>query len=201
MPPRHVRLVGLLWVLAAAVVVQATPEQKLLDWLAQRGGQASTASSVAPLTRGCHSHTALHSNSAVHSPAPCADSYPPTWLHIRPQSHLSVGRPCDGCPRGARAARHIGAGEVVARVPANTTLELGDGSPVEQAYRLLGRLRTDAAFAAEFKPYLAALPGPEAVLSPETFSDADLWELQTPELVRRGGVLLCMRLDLHRWQD
>lgn len=108
-------------------------------------------------------------------------------------AHLVLGRSCPSCLRGALASRSFEAGEVVAQVPANSSIALGQGSTAEAALRLLQRLDRDAAFAAAFQPYLAALPGPDEVLSPETLSEAAIEELQTPELVRRSRAELIVR--------
>lgn len=80
---------------------------------------------------------------------------------------------------------------MIVRLPANLSIALGSGALAEQTYRLVERLRLDAQFNATFAPYLAALPGPGEVLSPELFTEDDLAVLQTPELVSApGGVRL-----------
>jgi hypothetical protein len=99
-------------------------------------------------------------------------------------AHFVLGSACPGCPRGALARHAFAAGDVVAQLPSNSSVELGQGSTAEVALRLLQRLASDTAFASAFQPYFSALPGADAVLSPELLSETQMEELQTPELVR-----------------
>ncbi len=46
-------------------------------------------------------------------------------------------------------------------------------------------MHEDTAFQETFALYMAKLPGPEVLFTPEMYSDEDLAALQTPELVSR----------------
>ncbi len=86
--------------------------------------------------------------------------------------------------RGAVALKAFAKGDIVAKVPVNSGIVLGDGTTTEQAYRLLGRLRQDPAFQETFSLYMATMPGTGELFAPEMYTDENFWQLQTPELVR-----------------
>lgn len=115
------------------------------------------------------------------------------------QVHLSVVHAGSGCGRGAVATRAFDKGDVIVKLPARSSVDLGSGAAAEQAYRLLERLQLDPAFKASYAPYLDTLPGPDEVFTPVMYSDEDIAALQCPELVswllraRAGCVMGCIQ--------
>lgn len=111
------------------------------------------------------------------------------------QAHLQVGRPCAACPRGALASKPLLGGDVVARVPINSTIPLHGDSGIESGMELLGKMHGDPVFNVTFGPWLAALPGPDDLLVPLLYTAGHIDMLQSSELV--GGACVCVILPAH----
>ncbi len=101
------------------------------------------------------------------------------------QVDLEIGRECPTCVRGALAGRDFSEGDIIARVPVNSSVRFQKtrGYAPEYAYEFLSRMHLDPEFNRTFGPVLAAMAPPEDVFTPEMFSDSHIKLLQSPELV------------------
>ena len=96
---------------------------------------------------------------------------------------FTVGKPCASCERGALAARAFAPGDVIARVPASSTVALGPGPLPEEAMKLLTRLHGDPGANQTLAAFLSSLPSLSDMLAPASLAPAEVAELQMPELV------------------
>lgn len=151
---------------------------ELVTEIEQRGGEASwRVAAVGALgggtplaaTRLSVAHISRH----PHSPA-C-------------QVLFTVGKPCNSCERGALASRAFAPGELIARIPAGSTLAVGPGPLPDEALKLLTKLHTDPPLNKTFSAFLDSLPGLSDMLAPASLAPAALAELQLPELVSVCG--------------
>lgn len=106
------------------------------------------------------------------------------WARSRgAEINLLIGTAHEGGARGTLAERDFLPGEVIAKVPFNSTVALG-GDPFAwaavHAYEIARRMHTDSSFNATFGAWWAS-----QLLAPETFTEELLEELQDPDLQER----------------
>lgn len=100
------------------------------------------------------------------------------------QVHFTIGKTCSSCERGALASHAFASGEVIARLPAGSTLAVGPGSLSEEAIKLLTRIHTEPEVNQTFAAFLSSMPGLDDMLAPSSLAPADLSALQMPEFER-----------------
>ena len=81
------------------------------------------------------------------------------------------------------ASRSFAPGDIIARLPLNTTLVTGAGSLPEEARKLLIRIHTDPKVNETLSAFFSSMPGMADMLAPASLAPAELAELQMPELV------------------